>query len=225
MIKQSAIVIGGLILNQQPLSEIINIFQDTTFIDINNFSLEEIEQQIIRILNSAIVTPVLIGYSTGGLIALKILPQIQNLIHKLILINSTPCFMQQANWHGITQANFDKLRMKLNTLSLANFKDHFCCLSLFPHTLSSDERSTLLSEASNTAKIYNWLQVISTLDIREFIPKIDTPTLMIYSQLDHLVSNKNEFSNSQITTHTLQNSTHAKLNKSELIEIIMGFIA
>ncbi|MCC5791929.1 MAG: alpha/beta hydrolase [Legionellaceae bacterium] len=42
--------------------------------------------------------PILVGFASGGHVALRFAAQHSDLIHQLILINASPCFMKQKDW-------------------------------------------------------------------------------------------------------------------------------
>lgn len=220
----NVILVGGLILNQKPLNGIINNFKVNTFIDINGLSISDVENAILMAVRLSNNHAVIVGYSTGGIIALKILPQIENLIYKLILINSTPRFIEDANWEGISQKNFNHLLNKLNNMSLSNFAQHFCNLSLFPEVVSHDKCQLLQSLLISKLNINYWLKIILEMDVRKNLQTISIPIAFIYSANDAIISDKNNINSPLITKYTLNKSTHAELNHLELIKYMSEFI-
>ncbi|MCE3268302.1 MAG: hypothetical protein K0R49_554 [Burkholderiales bacterium] len=219
--KPTIVIIGGLILNNKPLAMIKQLNPDFRFIDINSFlppfSLDTITRQVEKILRIYCKPVILIGYSTGGLVALNLAINVPNLVDKLILINSTPCFLGKDNWNGINLKDFGQLSTKLTKLSLDQFKNHFCCLATYPKKYKSGELSTLQSDYCSKENLFQWLEIIATTDLRENLVQISIPILYLYAAYDILVPNSNIINNHLVSQFTLTNSSHAELNASELI--------
>jgi len=56
-----------------------------------------------------------VAWSYGALVALQWLQQYPQLIHQVILLNSTPCFVAQADWPGIKIHTLTDLHRRLST--------------------------------------------------------------------------------------------------------------
>ena len=220
------IVIGGFVFNNiiiKPLHEISN---RVTFIDINSFlppfNIGFITNKVIKTIKNYQETVILCGYSTGGLIAIKIANLIPDLLDKIILINSTPRFLSDDNWQGIKIDDFSRLEEKLHNMSLEQFKYYFSTLAMYPY------KNTKLSELQTIAitkdTLLTWLQIIKVTDLTTELANISLNILAIYAIHDHLVPNSNTFSNNLINKYTLQESSHANLNSIDLITKIKEFI-
>ncbi|HLX54098.1 MAG TPA: alpha/beta fold hydrolase, partial [Aquella sp.] len=219
--KPAIVVIGGLVLNNEPLAMIKQLSPDFRFIDINSFSspfsLDTITRQIDKMLRIYCKPVILIGYSTGGLIALNLTINAPDLVDKLILINSTPCFPDKDNWNGINLTDFRRLLDKLAKLSLRQFKNHFCCLATYPKVYQSEEQSLWQSNDCTKENLLQWLEIIAATDLRGNLVRIPTPILYLYAEYDILVPKSNILVNRIVNQFTLSNSSHAELNASELI--------
>jgi carboxylesterase BioH (pimeloyl-CoA synthesis) len=86
--------------------------------------LNEWCNEIIKILPN---NPILLGWSLGGLLAIKIATQIK--ISELILVASTPNFVQNSDWkYGINEDNFLQFSDTLE-LNLSKGLKSFCWLA------------------------------------------------------------------------------------------------
>jgi pimeloyl-ACP methyl ester carboxylesterase len=220
----NAVVIGGLIVNVNPLKQLLGLFSQVKFIDINCLSFEEARQQALSHLNHCENPAVLIGYSLGGLVALS-LEQLLAPTVKLILLNALPFFLSEPNWIGIKLANYAKILAKFKQLSLAQFCDHFICLALYPDIPSFNHRLSLVSQYVNTKKINHWLTMLATTDLRQQFNTIQRPTLLILSIADTIVPSSNSLTTLWVRQLTLSNSTHAKLNFLQINPILHEFLA
>ncbi|MFN7094606.1 MAG: alpha/beta fold hydrolase, partial [Burkholderiales bacterium] len=117
-----------------------------------------------------------------------------------------------------------RLCNKLNHLSLEQFKDHFCCLALFPDIPRSIERLRIQSKFCVKPNIEHWLKIILTTDLRQQLNQISIPTLFIYADKDSIVPSTNQFSHKLITQYTISESTHASFNILDLVYQIGEFI-
>jgi pimeloyl-[acyl-carrier protein] methyl ester esterase len=133
-----------------------------------------------------------VAWSLGGLIALEWARRMPSRITRLVLVTTTPSFVARDQWpHGMsdeTLARFgDELRVSYR-LTLQRF------LALQVH--GSDEgRATLASlrerlfdrgEPSPRALV-DALALLRTLDLRNVVPHVDTPALVIGGERDAIV--------------------------------------
>jgi pimeloyl-ACP methyl ester carboxylesterase len=220
------IVIGGFVLNDLAIKSLRQISNRVKFIDINTFEapfdINIATNKVIEMIESYEERVLLCGYSTGGLIAIKIANIIPDILSKVILINSTPRFLSDDNWHGIKLDDFSRLEQKLENMSLEQFKQYFSTLAMHPYR--DTELSKLLSETTTKGTLANWLQIIKTTDLKEELADISVEMLAIYAANDHLVPNSNTLGNNLFNKYTLQESSHANLNTTELITKIKEFV-
>lgn len=226
--KPDIIVIGGLIFNNKPLIALNQLGHKVSFVDINNFTMPFNVSTVVKSVETQIVTSnnlvVIIGYSAGGIIAINLAINQPYLVYKLILVNSTPCFMSKSDWHGITEQNLSRLTSRLTTMSFTQFKKYFSQLSLYPKVHSSTELLKWQSDhcTFDTTKV--WLEIIANSDMREKLNSLLQPILLLYSCHDHLVPNINYLASTKLQQYTMGDSSHAKLEEYQLIKYIGQFI-
>ena len=226
------IVIGGFIFNHKPLEFILNNIPDTHFFDPNILndinSLNDVVTQLHLVVetkaqsNSAQNKINLIGYSMRGLIATHYAYLHPELINKIVLLNSSPTFIENNEWQGIKSADFKKLILRLNKNNTLEFVRYFTQLVNHPEKIDKLNLSEIYSEKINTNTLGVLLSIIGITDIRQKLHTLAHKTLMINSQYDVLVPT-NEFSINQVV---LINGTHYNLNNNSkyIVNLIHEFM-
>lgn len=208
--------IGGFVFNSKPFECFESFGFVQQYIDINTlltapFSLEDLAHAIIATLalhqNNS-----LIAYSAGGLVAIKIAFLRPDLIKQLVLINSTPKFIEAELWHGIKAHEAKRLTAKLTRLSLRDFMQYFTQLAAHPHKVNVNEYSSWWSDTCQE-NLTALMDIVVDTDLRDELKQLSTEVLFINSALDILVP-KNVLPHSQIC---LDESTHLQLNQRDLL--------
>lgn len=217
MNQSKTVIIGGFALNQRPLDNLIAQLNNYFFIDINEFlapfDLNELAQQLATQLKQQKNSLNIIAYSCGGLLALKLAELIPQQIKSVILINSTPCFMQNADWQGITLDNLQLLQQRLEKSSLKSFLNYFTQLAAQPVTLPLSELYSWQSKANNQATLHQWLQIITKTDLRDLIPKLVPQLIWLNAEYDQLIPSPQQNSHGKI----LSASSHLEIDTPQLI--------
>lgn len=216
-------VIGGFGFNSKPL-DFLARQNPIDFFDINlcvaPFSLDDIADAVIAKLlitkNSANTPNILFAYSTGGLVAIRVGILQPKLIKQIILLNSTPKFMQQqGSWHGISPVDFNKMLGKLNDLALDDFMAYFTSLSAYPKKVNVSNSTQFVSH-TNKATLLNLMNIILTSDLRLELLQLKEKVIAINSDSDVLIA-KNTLPLKQIY---LSDSSHLVLNQEQLLKTL-----
>ena len=132
--------------------------------------------------------PILIGWSLGGLLSIKLYERNPNAYKALILITSTPCFGMQRNWPGISnehQVIFKKMCGKNHGI----FFSYYLKLISNESSVSSTLRNHIIGqELFNGYKSYQ--DILFQSDLRSLFSKIQVPALIIGGAEDPIVPNK-----------------------------------
>jgi pimeloyl-[acyl-carrier protein] methyl ester esterase len=212
----TTLVIGGFVLNAKPLEFITSQLKNYHYIDVNQlppeFTLQSQAQTIISQYVCDKQKIQIIAYSCGGLLALTLLQLAPENIHKLIMLNSTPCFMAQENWQGISNANLQRLRQRLNKQSLTEFADYFTTLAAYPESIDKKDALQWQNLAVNRDTLMTWLELIEQSDLRPIAEKFATRIVWINSATDSLIPNPTQNSNHKI----ISNSTHLRMSPDYL---------
>lgn len=133
---------------------------------------------------------ILIGWSLGGIIALKFSELYQEKIKKIICLASSPCFREHEHWPGISNQLWENFTFKLENNAL-DLSEYFCLLQ----TQGCDNRKFFYKKLSKFSEknIYSLLTLKSALDIlkeidlRHLISTLKIPMLYILSNSDKIV--------------------------------------
>jgi len=124
-----------------------------------------------------------LGWSIGGLIALQAAADYPNQVKKLILVASSPCFMEKNNWPGITQPALEQMQCNLQTNKLQAIKK-------FVQLQTNGNYP--LTQALNVPTYHSdydqsGLTLLKNSDLTRLIEHIRCPILGIFGKKDRLV--------------------------------------
>ncbi len=155
--------------------------------------LEHLETQITNLTQHQPV--VIIGWSLGGQLALALQQRanIQQHLAGLVLVSTTPAFRQQPDWfHGCSDEvwqGFSEAAAQQDSKLMQRFFQ----MMLHGDVLTRSERNSIAKEALNKREpatfeaLQQGLELLSSLDLRQELQQIDTPTLVIHGQQDVIV--------------------------------------
>lgn len=218
------IIIGGLLINDYPLRGVMAHFPrgHSHFIDINNNDYNQIKEALLTL-----VIPrkhqqcILIGYSTGGVIILKLLSETNLNVDKIILVNSTPYFLEDNHWQGIKRQDFEKLYSRLLKQPFADFCSYFHQLCFYPQPIP---KLTICTPSATAAATQYWLDFLQNHDLRSVLAGIAQPTLLLYSESD-VINQINYFNSNQLLQQQmLTDSTHSDPDQTNLLNYITEFL-
>lgn len=130
-----------------------------------------------------------VGWSLGAQVALTWARRAPEQVERLALIAATPCFMQRSGWaHGVTA-------LKLREFVSALERDPEALLRRFVALQSSGDaqavraahqlRSALFTHAPPLGEaLRGGLDILRTADLRECLPSIAQPTLVLHGEKD-----------------------------------------
>lgn len=230
--KQNLSIIGGFLLNHKPIEFLLNSELNPQFINLNSVlnsislsSIDEIAEHIA--INHLGQEPGqhLVGYSFGGIIAIKIAELYPNLIKRITLLHSTPKFISVDNWWGIGNAKYiDMVARLTKSKKIIDFFNYFIRLSFYPHRISSGAYISWFTQDLDQDKLIKLLVLIGRADYRHILAELQTPSkVAIYGDNDFLCPYNNlaKF-DSTIQIHRLP-SIHTDLSSySEKIIAILN---
>jgi pimeloyl-[acyl-carrier protein] methyl ester esterase len=133
----------------------------------------------------------LLGWSLGGQVALEMARCHRGRVEKLVLVATTPCFMQRENWsHGVSPdvlADFGSSLLNdtaatirrflaLQVLSRPNMRD----------TMAVLQRVVTSRGDADTAALAAGLEILRTTDLRAQLAGIDHASLVLQGEYDEL---------------------------------------
>lgn len=132
----------------------------------------------------------LIGWSTGGLIALETAFFWPDTIHRLVLINSTACFCSKDDYpHGQKPAILRAMMSGLRLMPSKPILREFFARVALPHAILHEELQAHVADAlaQGETTLLNGLAYLLHTDLRDKVPHIRQPALILHGTKDHII--------------------------------------
>lgn len=133
-----------------------------------------------------------IGWSLGGLVAQQVALMAPERVSRLVLVNSTPCFVQRPDWpHGVALPVLQRFAEELRQDYRAVLK-RFIALEVHGSEHASAQLKQLKAMLfqhgePDVAALEDGLAILETTDLRAEWSQIQCPTLLLMGQRDQLV--------------------------------------
>jgi pimeloyl-[acyl-carrier protein] methyl ester esterase len=133
----------------------------------------------------------ILGWSLGGLVAQRIALNQPDRVRRLILVGSSPCFVMQPNWpYGISPENFSDFAKNMNQdykATMLKFLTLQCMKASDARSTVRQLRASFDSKPTPTQTTLNrGLNILLDSDLREEVPNLRKPTLLIHGDRDTL---------------------------------------
>jgi pimeloyl-[acyl-carrier protein] methyl ester esterase len=134
----------------------------------------------------------IVGWSLGGLVAQSIALQQPDRIRRLVLVGSTPCFVNKIDWElGVEPHNFNSFADSVNE----NYKNTIIQFLTLQCMKSKDARTTIkelrksfeLKPTPTQNMLTRALHILLESDLRADVANIRKPTLLVHGDRDTLV--------------------------------------
>ncbi len=190
------VLLHGWGFNSELFNDLIIKYQDQyrmTKIDLpghgrsNNIDgeLDEWCDEIIKILPK---NPILLGWSLGGLLAINIAKKIT--ISELILVASTPNFVQSENWsYGIDKNNFEQFSNTLQ-LNLSKGLKRFVSLQTQDKSQLKSLNKFIDQYPATTKSLNQGLEILLSSDLTQALLNLSIPIKAVLGKKDTLVPSK-----------------------------------
>ena len=165
-----------------------------------NGGINEWCDAIIKILPE---NPMLLGWSLGGLLAIKIATKIT--ISKLILVASTPNFVKTNNWpYGIDENNFRQFSDALE-LNLSKGLKRFVSLQTQDKTQLKALNQSIDKFPASAKALNQGMEILLTVDLVDEFKQLKIPIEVILGNHDTLVPYRisNWYDKAKINTQVL----------------------
>jgi pimeloyl-[acyl-carrier protein] methyl ester esterase len=134
---------------------------------------------------------ILLGWSLGGLISIKLCERNPRRYKALILIASTPCFSSQEDWLGISAAHQEIFETQLEK-NYEDFRNYYLKLISYPFSFSSvgEDLQACLMPPDLFENYKSYKQILFKTDLRSHYSRIQLPILVIQGEKDLIVPQK-----------------------------------
>jgi len=144
--------------------------------------IDEWSDEIIKILPN---NPILLGWSLGGLLAINIATKIK--LSKLIIVASTPNFVQNSDWqYGIDADNFQQFSNTLKR-NLSKGLKRFVSLQTQNKTQLKVLNQSIDQFPASTAALNQGLDILLSTDLINEFKQLNIPIIAILGDHDTLV--------------------------------------
>ncbi|MGZ8270089.1 MAG: pimeloyl-ACP methyl ester esterase BioH [Methylophilus sp.] len=133
----------------------------------------------------------ILGWSLGGLVAQRIALNQPDRVRRLVLVGTTPCFVMRPNWpFGVSAENFSNFANSVNRdykATMLQFLTLQCMKANDARGTLRQLRASFETKPTPTQTTLNRsLNVLLDTDLREEIPNLRKPTLLIHGDRDTL---------------------------------------
>ena len=182
-----------------------------------------------RILLSQLPTQfAVLGWSLGGLYAMRLAIEEGERVSHLISVASSPHLLKKEDWPGIEPSVFDEFAIRLQKDSQQTIQD-FIVLQARNYFSSIDTVSNG-NNSGNSPGLQLGLEVLMTWDFRELLVSYLKPGCFIFGRLDAIVPHQivpiMQRNYPQFEYHLLKKSAHMPFlsHQDEFIQILRAFL-
>ena len=153
--------------------------------------LDAIVEPLIPLLNE---NTTLVGWSMGGMAAIRIAAKLINKISSVILLASTPCFVKKQDWpHGVERWQINRMSRQLQSAAgTQNVLRDFSIITAMGDRsprMTVDRLQRLLStNNANRQNLLQGLDVLGATDLREDVRQLTCRVVMLLAENDRLVA-------------------------------------
>jgi len=160
---------------------------------ISPYTLDSISKEIKA--NVPIKKCNILGWSLGGQVAMYLAIKMPEFVEKLILMSTTPCFVEKIDWpYGVNKQfflNFEiEAKKNLNDTLMKFFLIQIRGINDSKKIMKFLKNEFIESRDENKSGMQSALNVLKKADLRNDVKKIDKPTLIITGDKDRLTSTK-----------------------------------
>lgn len=166
----------------------------------------------------------LVGWSMGGLYATRLAIESENRVSKLFNVTTSPRFIMDDNWPGVSKDLFVKFYNNLSTDIRATLND-FILLQAKMKKIEFRIEAPPTEEA-----LFSGLDLLNKWDLRKELNELQIPTTYLFGGLDPITTAKTieamQVSYPQFNYLLFQKSAHMPFisHQEDFIESLLGFI-
>ncbi|TDF36397.1 pimeloyl-[acyl-carrier protein] methyl ester esterase [Alteromonadaceae bacterium M269] len=156
-----------------------------------SYDLESVAELVLDVIPQG---SILLGWSLGGLIAQHITINTSDHIQRLILLCTSPKFQATDEWHGIAEPVLSLFHQQLEGNFSKTLERFLAIQAMGSPSAKSDIRQ--LKQAIGQypepamGALNGGLNLLSTVDLRQELSRIEVPTFWCFGRLDSLVPQK-----------------------------------
>lgn len=136
----------------------------------------------------------LIGWSMGGMAAIRMAARLLNRISSVILLASSPCFVKKQDWpHGIEKWQINRMSQQMQSAAgaqnvLRDFSTIIAMGDRSPRMTAARLQTLLSTNNANRQRLLRGLNVLGEVDLRGDLRKLTCRVVMILAENDRLIA-------------------------------------
>ena len=140
------------------------------------------------------VNTVLVGWSLGGMAAIRLAAKSIPNVASVILLASTPCFVNKQDWsHGVDKLQIERMYKELQTTAgkhkvLRDFCTIVAMGDRYPKKTAVRLRSFLHNGKMDRQCLLQGLEVLGSDDLRSDAKRLTCPLVMLLAENDRLIA-------------------------------------
>ena len=150
-----------------------------------------IDDMVKQIADQISANAVVVGWSLGGMIAIKLVEYKKHLINTLVLLASTPCFVKKPDWpHGVDVTRMTSITNGLKQDMSGVLKTFISETALgdpSPKKTIRKLREHAQQDSHGVEVLSDGLEILSNEDLRHNMKNLACRTVMILGKNDRLV--------------------------------------
>lgn len=131
------------------------------------------------------------GWSLGGLLAVALAEQYPQKVSRLALVASSPCFLAQADWPGMSHQVMQQFAQALSVNLTQTIERFLAIQSMGSSSARADSKllkqAILAYPAARPEAVAGALALLSDCDLRQTLANLSQPVTGIFGRLDSLV--------------------------------------
>ena len=144
-----------------------------------------------NLISTVLPHSILVGWSLGGMVAIKIAHSMQDKIKAIVLLASTPCFVSKHDWpHGIESTMIDDMAKRLDT-EVDGVLQEFIGLTargdISPRETIRELKLIHKTNKTDPGALLHGMDVLLNTDLRKELSELKCRVIMLLGDRDQLV--------------------------------------
>lgn len=136
----------------------------------------------------------LVGWSMGGMAAIKMAVKLRNRVSSVILLASTPCFVKKTDWpHGVNKWQINRMSRHLRDVAgtqkvLRDFSTIIAMGDMAPRKTAACLQTLLSTNNADVSSLQQGLEILGESDLREDLRHLACRVVMLLAENDRLIA-------------------------------------
>lgn len=180
------------------------------------------------------VGSILLGWSLGGMLAIKVAHKLRDRVRAIVLLASTPCFVNKEDWPYGIESSFIQNMTERITVNAAEVLQEFAGLiaqgDVSPRQTLRKLKLLLKSSCANSGALLSGLNILMNADLRKELSELECEMMMISGKEDRLIAAGTGTASRKIQPalqlNDIQETGHAPFisRRNEVVDVIGKYL-